>query len=263
VSAKAHQDRKHSKFSASGSERWFNCPGSVALSEGLPDVDSKWSIEGTKAHEVLEDVFEAARVVGATKIDHVSFPRSVPHEMIQHALRTANFVLGLHTRTKHSELLVETRIKLSFIHPEMFGTFDSGVVDYFGTLNVFDYKYGAGHSVSPGTIAKPNLQMLFYGIGLAYLYAWNFKQVRLWIDQPRVKGYDGPLFLEMPIKTLKGNVRQFQEAVERVEDNPSLYREGSWCHWCKAKKLCPMKQEKRLDRSRAAFLASPLKPIKR
>lgn len=258
MSTKVHAERKHSKFSASASERWFNCQGSVALSEGLPDKDSKWSLEGTRAHEVLEEIFLAAKSVGATQIGHASFDRSVPREMIDHGLNAANFILGLHANTPQSELLIETRIHLPFIHPEMFGTFDSGIVDYFGTLHVFDYKYGAGHAVSPGTVSKPNLQMVFYGIGLAHQYQWNFKRVRLWIVQPRIRGYDGPQFLDMSIAELKGNVEQFERAVERVEKNPKKYAEGNWCHFCKAKSVCPLKQGARLERSKSAFKASPI-----
>lgn len=257
--SKDHSERKHSKYSASGSDRWFECQGSVALSEGLPDKDSIWSIEGTKAHEVLEQIFLAARALKATRMGHVSFPRTVPLEMVQHGLNAANFILNLHEKNEASELLIETRISLPFIHPEMFGTFDGAVVDHFGTLHVFDYKYGAGHAVSPGSVKKPNLQMVFYGLGLAYRYNWNFKKVRLWIVQPRIKGYDGPVFLEMSIAELKSYVKVFTQAVEKVEKNPKQFAEGSWCHWCKAKAVCPLKQGAKLEKTRAAFLMNPIK----
>jgi len=236
----AHSERKHSDYSASGSERWFNCPGSVALSRGLPDRDSVWSIEGTKAHEVLE------RILTNDSSYNLADPT-----MLRYGKLAARFIRGFHERSPGSDLLVETRIHLSFIHPEMFGTFDGAVVDYFGTLHVFDYKYGAGHMVSPGSIEKPNLQMVFYGIGLAHQYAWNFQKARLWIIQPRVKGYDGPQFLEMPIEDLKAHVGQFERAVRRVEKFPKKYVEGSWCHWCKAKGVCPLKLEQRNERKRS------------
>lgn len=252
---KAHSERKHSKYSASGAERWFNCPGSVELSEGVPSKDSVWSIEGTKAHEVLEELLLAAIEAGTPLITKTKFAKSVPFEMVRHGTGAANFILGLHARTPRSELLVETRIHLPFIHAEMFGTFDSGIVDHFGTLHVFDYKYGAGHSVSP----NGNLQMIFYGLALAAKYDWNFKRVRLWIIQPRIKGYDGPLFWELGILELKAYVDQFRKAVNRVENNPDLFVEGSWCHWCNAKAKCPIKQQGRLEKAMTVFTASPLK----
>lgn len=240
-----HTTRAHSKFSASGAERWMNCPGSVALSEGLPDKSSPWAKEGTEAHEVLEKVLSGNW--------QPSDAHGVPKEMIDHAFRAAYFINSLAKELPSAELLVETRVYLDFIHPEMFGTFDSAVVDHFGTLHVFDYKYGAGHFVTPGTLEKPNLQMAFYGIGLAARYEFNFKTVRLWIIQPRVKGFEGPLYLDLPTRVIMNMVRLFKVAVERVEKNPNEYIEGGWCHWCKAKNICPLKQEKKLEKARQAF----------
>lgn len=254
-----HGARKHSKFSASGAERWFNCPGSVELSEGVPDRDSVWSLEGTKGHEVLETVMRAAIEVGGTKVGHARFDKTIPIEMQRHAINAANFILGVWARNPHSEVMVETRVYLEFIHPEMFGTFDGAVLDHFGTLHVFDYKYGAGYSVSP----RENLQMIFYGIGLAARHHWNFKRVRLWIIQPRIKGYDGPVYWELSITELKEYARQFDEAVKRVLSQPDTFAEGPWCHWCKAKSKCPLKTEMRLEKAIAVFTASPIVTAKR
>jgi hypothetical protein len=234
---KTHGTRKHSKFSASGAVRWFNCPGSVELSEGMPDKESVWAKEGTAAHEVLEKVLKG-------ELDDLK-----TDEMLWYAKNAARFIFYLKNEYKDAELLVETRIHLPFIHPDMFGTFDSAIIDHFGTLHVFDYKYGAGHAVSP----KENLQMIFYGIGLAAKYDWNFSRVHLWIIQPRVKGYDGPLFWEMSITELKGYVLEFEEAVKRVEAYPDKYVEGSWCHWCKAKGVCPLKKEVKQRQTLSAF----------
>ena len=58
MSSQKHKQRAHSKFSASGAERWFACPGSVELSEGVPDKETEWSKEGTLAHEVLEEIMK-------------------------------------------------------------------------------------------------------------------------------------------------------------------------------------------------------------
>ena len=45
----------HSKLGASGAKRWLTCPGSVALSEGMPNKSSKYAIEGTAAHQLAEE----------------------------------------------------------------------------------------------------------------------------------------------------------------------------------------------------------------
>lgn len=251
---KKHGERAHSKFSASGAERWFNCPGSVALSEGLPDKSSPWAEEGTKAHEVLEAIMKGAIAKGIRRVASSKPVPGVPEIMLHYCASAANFILDLHATTKDSDVLVENKVYLDFIHPEMFGTYDGAVVDHFDTLHVFDFKYGAGHAVS----VKENLQMIFYAIGLAHKYHWNFKTVRLWIIQPRIKGYDGPTFWEIPIAELRRYVDKFQNAVDRVLKNPSLYQDGSWCHWCKAKPICPLKRENKNEKA-ANIFASEVK----
>jgi hypothetical protein len=236
--------KKHSDFSASGAERWFNCPGSVALSRGLPDKSSIWAEEGTLAHTVLE-----AWLTGG------DMPQGkIPPEMVRYTRDAANFILNFFKGIPDAEILVETRISLGFIHPEAFGTFDSGIVDLWGVLHIFDFKYGAGVSVSP----IENLQMIFYGLALAHKYNWNFKRVRLWIIQPRIKGYDGPTYWEIGILELKKYVKTFKLAVENVLANPAEYVEGSWCHWCKAKSKCPLKQELRFEKGIEIFKKNPV-----
>ena len=50
----AHADRAHSELGASSCERWWNCPGSVAASRGMPNRSSPAAELGTAAHEVAE-----------------------------------------------------------------------------------------------------------------------------------------------------------------------------------------------------------------
>lgn len=252
-----HKERAHSKFSASGADRWINCPGSVAISEGIPSKDSIWTLEGTDAHEVLEGILRSAIEVGDLTPNwvHPVVRNTKPPAMIEHAQHAAKFIYGLYRDTDMSDIMVETKIYLGFIHPEMFGTFDGAVLDHFGTLHVFDYKYGKGHAVSP----KNNLQMIFYGLGLAAKYDWNFKRVKLWIIQPRIKGYDGPLSWELSITELKAYADMFKRAVDRVEKTPYDFAEGSWCHWCKAKAVCPLKLKGRTEKAQALFSKTPIK----
>lgn len=246
----AHAERAHSKFAASAAERWFNCPGSVELSEGLPDKSSPWAQEGTRAHELLELIlrFFLAGGIGANP-SFLAARAGAPQEMIRHCEQTAQFIIKLWKSLSGSDILVETKIFLDFIHAEMFGTFDGAVIDHFGTLHVFDFKFGAGVAVSP----RDNLQMIFYAIGLAHKYQWNFKRVRVWIIQPRIRGYDGPVFWELQTLRLKSWVHTFRKAVERVIAEPDTFVEGSWCHWCKAKSICPLKKRAKLEAAQMVF----------
>ncbi len=246
------KERAHSKFSASGAERWTQCSASVELSEGQPDKDTIWSLEGTLAHWVLEQIMlwllAGKAIVGFLFVKK----KGVDKSMIHHAHNAAKFMIELGKKLG-AEVIVETRIYLSFIHPEMFGTFDGAVLDHFGTLHVFDYKYGAGHAVNP----KNNLQMIFYALGLAAKYQWNFKTVRLWIIQPRIKGYDGPIFWDISMEDLRKYEKIFKKAVWRVENKPEL-KEGSWCHFCKAKSICPLKREAKKEKAIDLFKSNPI-----
>jgi len=106
-------------------------------------------------------------------------------------------------------------------------------------LNIFDYKFGT-HVVS----ARRNLQLIFYAIAVAQEYHWNFKRVRLWIVQPRARGYDGPTYWELSIDELFDYVKEFRDAVKRVETKSKTYKEGDWCYFCRARTICPLKTRK-------------------
>ncbi len=224
----------------------MECSGSVALCETVPDRQGAAAKEGEQGHEVLEEMLGILTDPRGGDIFAVQAPNDI---MWDHASKAASFIRNLWQKTPHSEVLIETRIYLDFIHPEMFGTFDSSVIEHFGTLNVFDYKYGTW-PVSP----KKNLQMIFYGIGLAHLYGWNFKHVRLWIIQPRTKNYDGPVYWDVPILELKNKwVPLYEAGVERVEKYPKRYKEGSWCFFCNAKGICPLKKESKDQKAALVF----------
>jgi len=233
VNSQSHKDRKHSKFSASAFRRIRNCSGSVALSEGVPNKDNRFSIEGTKAHEVLEKIVRAR-----LKDEPALFERDVPDEMIDHAKHASRHIFKTLNEQEGSELMVEERVYLDFIHQEAFGTLDYGILDHFGTLNILDYKYGVS-LVSP----KENEQFIFYALAVAHRYQWNFKRVRMWTLQPRVKGFDGFVFWEISMKQLMDYIPLFEAIIERAEMYPHEFTEGDHCHWCPAKGKCPLKQE--------------------
>lgn len=245
--AQAHSERKHAKLSASGAERWFRCPGSPALSEGTPDRESEAAKEGTAAHELLEAFFTQKGLEAKIK--------AAPPEMYRWVKRSVDIIEGMRARARRGhEFIIEKKVELNFISPEMWGSIDYGIIEHFGTLHVIDFKFGK-KLVSP----VENLQLLYYSLGLAHLYHWNFKKVRLTIIQPRARQYDGPSFWELPIVELKRYVAVFNKAVKRVHDEPKTYVEGNWCFFCKAQRICPLKQNRRKDGAKALFMSSPMR----
>lgn len=251
-----HSLRKHSDFSASGAERWFNCPGSVSLSRGIPDKERESAKEGTRAHEMLETMLthfkkgeEKYAQAVHLKLDHSTL------QMLKLVQGAAKFISETFRRaSSESELLVEERISLSFVHEDAFGTFDAAIIDFFDTLHVFDFKFGV-HHVSPGTPENPNLQLIYYALGLANKYDYNFSKARLWIIQPRASGYYGPTFLDIKMADLRDYEFIFKMAARRAIREPENYKEGAWCFFCKAKGKCPLKTTKRREEARKVFSA--------
>lgn len=257
---KMHEGRAHSKFSASGAERWLNCSMSVELSEGMPDKDSPASLRGTLAHKVLERIMRLLLKGRRPRLALFETWKGVDSAMYKDALNAANFIFSVARKADvdvKTQVLVETRVYLTKIHEEMFGTFDGAILDYFAVLHIFDFKYGT-HLVSP----RKNVQMLFYALGMAYQYDWNFESVRLWIVQPRARGYDGPTFWDISIEELREFEQVFIDGVWRVENEPTL-KTGEWCFFCKAQKKCPAKLAKRREKTVDAFGAVPVTQSKK
>lgn len=246
----SHKKRKHSKFSASGSERWLNCAASVELEEPFESKDTPWSLEGTEAHEVLEVLWKMLYLKSFHK--YMPILRKETDPMIKNAFKMITKVLEVKKTLVEPELLVEKRVHNSEIHPEMFGTVDNALVELFGTLHVFDYKYGQGHVVSP----EENTQMIQYALGLLEEYDWNFEKVVLHICQPRAVG-SGHKQWEVSIEKMREYRELWRKGVARVDKGGNKPFAGNWCYWCKAKSVCPAKVEKRNDKIGDVFKNNP------
>lgn len=239
------EKKKHAKFSASGSERWLNCPGSVRLSEKVSSSpDNKYSIEGTDAHSVLEMIAKNKN----PRVTAMMLKKSFPETMVDHGLRTFHHIQSL--VPQGAELLCETEVRLDFVEPGMFGTTDFGIIELFGILWVIDYKYGAGRLVDP----KENTQMIYYGLGLAHKYHFNFDGVRLAVAQPRIVHKEGFFRTwDMEVPALKEWEYRFKEGVEKCKDPFAELHEGRWCFFCPAQSICPLIEGKQFEKAQNAF----------
>ncbi len=257
-----HKIRAHSKYSASGSERWLNCAASIELEEqSPPSKDSVWSLEGTLAHEVLEVVFKMFILMSFKSLRAALAENADP--MISNALKMVRYVWGLlkaHGLTT-KDLLIEVRVHNGEIHSEMFGTVDVAIIELFGILHVLDYKYGQGHIVDP----KENTQMIQYALGLLERYDWNFSGVVLHICQPRGSG-TAPKSWAVSIEQMKKYRELWRKGVARTEKPNLKPFPGSWCHWCRARQIdpatgqavCPAKREALQEKIANQFINNPL-----
>ena len=240
--------KKHSKYAASSSERWLNCSGSVTLCElAPPQVSSQYADEGTKAHDLAEKML---------RYDKNFVFSDYSTEMIDYAFSYVKYVRQLQKET-HGSLMIETKVSLDFIHPDMFGTLDAAIIDHFNTLHIIDFKYGQGYAVE----AENNTQLMYYAVGLAHKFSWNFQTIKLHIVQPRAFHELGPIRTwEFPIEALKYFLEVLTLGVANALEKTTSYNTGSWCKWCPALAICPQAKKTALEDAKNDFNDLPVFP---
>jgi len=238
----------HAVYSASGSERWLRCAGSIELSfRAPPQKDSVYALEGTQAHSCLEQFLknppEKKAQVKAMLL------ASNPIEMVQHTLAAAETIWD--RVPPGAELLAETKCDLSFVAPGMFGTADAVIVEDFGLLQVFDLKYGAGIAVE----VDDNSQLAYYALGVAHKYDYNFSRVSMVVIQPRAEHFSGNTTREWVITMdeLVAWTKTFKDGVAACEDLLAPLNPGKWCRFCPAKPICPSVGDLALKQAQVEF----------
>jgi len=238
--------KKHSDWSASGSHRWMNCPGSIELSKKAPpSFESEYAKEGTRAHECLEFLLKNRGAPGeAFEIAYEKYG----HEITEHAVSAIEEIAK--RTSKDVTILCETKVSLAHIHPDMHGTVDAAIVDEFATLTVVDFKYGAGVPVDP----EWNPQLLYYALGLAHQYDYNFSHVKLVIIQPRAEHERGPVReWGLRIDELLDWGEKLKKAVKDTLRKDAPLKSGDHCRWCPAAAICPELSERAMEQAQIDF----------
>lgn len=252
----AHSKRKHYDFSPSGSHRWLNCFGSVALSKKAPpQIEGPWAAEGTRAHECLEFVVRRYSNLEKAKTEAL---KKWPEEMVLHAVNSARTIYKLRP-SPDAKLLIETKVKPACSDP---GTLDYAWVDVWGWLIVIDYKYGAGVPVLPASEeGHENPQLMTYASGIAKKFDYEFSGVKLAIIQPRVWQEDEDPLTEH-VTTIK-RLRDFEKraaiaVAEGKKPNAPLTpapsdSDDNWCRWCPAASFCPAISKMQMEAVNMSF----------
>jgi len=171
-----------------------------------------------------------------------------PKPMITHALQTYKQIYNL--VPEEADLLCEIRVGLEFVEPGMFGTVDAAIVELFGILWVIDYKYGAGRMVDPAD----NSQMIYYALGIAHKYHFNFSKVRLAIAQPRIVHKDGFFRTwDISIPKLMSWQKVFKNGVEACKKPDAPLKPGRWCFFCPAQTICPAIENRQMEEAQTDF----------
>lgn len=246
----------HSLLSASAADRWANCPGSVALSQGIPDSGSAAATEGTGLHELLAQCFEAG--TDAWEVPSIKFKADGKEHEIelneeQHgAVQACLDYVRSFEGSKFYEMSVTYGRTIGQPDEEAFGTADIIVLD--GThLHVMDAKFGRRF-----VDCVDNKQMLLYGIGVVQALETlgdEIETISLHILQPRVGGKVAKEPWTISRAELDNRAAGFTAHAGEVQTALKTFTSGKqpgvlWaenflrpsetaCNWCRAAAICP------------------------
>jgi hypothetical protein len=265
-----HGTREHAQWSASSTERNWQCSGALALTDGLPEKNSEAADWGTACHQISEKClrggldptdfigttekgkvheFEVDEEMANTAMDYVSYVR---HAVVAAAPPKIN---------PASLLQIEQRFSLADLKPpfEAGGTADAVV--YWPRekqLEVIDLKGGRGHVVE--VVGNPQLRT--YALG-AMLANGNLmiETIKVTIVQPRAPHKSGRTrsetfhvadLVEWTAELLRAMHRAKDAMLSRSTMNSTLWEKeylaaGDHCKFCKAAGFCPALERKSID----------------
>jgi len=213
----------HAIFAPSKMHRILACPGSVAAELGMPESESQYAAEGTRAHEA------ATRMLLGLELqvnDHDFADDLKPYLEAIEALKSDDGIL-----------LVEQRLPIGHITGEegAEGTGDAIILKR-DELVVVDLKFGRGVEVS----AEKNAQLITYALGALDLYAGvqDFERVRLVISQPRLRAAVSEWTLSVAELRAWGLRIQAACQAAREDGAPRVPSEDA-CRFCKFRARCP------------------------
>lgn len=232
----------HARLSASSAHRWTLCPGSVRLSDGIPNKSSAHAVAGTLAHEIaarcLTDERASPQMCTGRKAVIDGHTVECDLEMVdgvQFYLDTLDADVK-----KGDQTFVEVDLTpaLKTIDPELGGTAD--FVRWRPStkqLRVVDLKYGAGKVVEP----TENKQLMLYALGALLTLDKPAKDVTVTIVQPRIEHEDGRVRdWTFPAVDLINFAADVAESARRTRDsNAPLVPGEVQCGWCPARHTCP------------------------
>lgn len=218
-------------LNASSAATWTRCTAQphyvVSQAKHIPPQDTQFSVEGTRAHTVVEYLFKGKPL-----------PDYATPEMIKHGGNFVAYCEQFESDWAYSELKVDL-----FYMPGRSGYVDwsSFTPDF---IDICDYKYGQGVSVS----AIENLQMAIYArsaIEQRRVKVSPDTKVRLHIYQPRVKQGERVSMWELTYAELEqftdDRVVGPSEVIQNRTDDLTFDPGEKTCQFCPAKTFCGLK----------------------
>jgi len=245
--------RGHSVVGASSAERWMNCKGSNNLIRlAPPQKESAYASEGSCAHELAEHALKNSGICA----DYVGMEwegHTVDEEMAEYVQVYVDYVLKA-SKGDCKDLIIEESFDLNFIREGMFGSNDAIVMEFMGTLEVIDLKYGKGKEV----FAKDNKQLMYYALGCAH--GQDFDKVKMTIVQPRIG--DPIKSHTIPMKELEAFGEELGKAVDDTRKEDAPLKAGEHCFFCPAKAICSEQRKSVQELAKMDFALAEVKTEK-
>jgi len=231
-----HVERQHARLSASRTERFMSCPGSVRLEALMPyEPAGEAAAIGTAIHELSE------RILNGHEIDDPD----VNADHLAMAQEYANFINTLVPNPRKKLIEVNLDIGLKSLHPALGGTADAVLVDG-NHLHVCDLKTGR-----VPVEAENNKQLMTYALGamrqfnapLDIICTMHIFQPRAGHSKWTVNGID---------LINHGHDLRNAAALALTPDAPTNPSPDA-CKYCKAKPICPAMRQKVQDNARKDF----------
>lgn len=223
-----------------------NCPGSLAMQNGLPDVEHEEAKEGTAAHEAFAALFQGLKYeVGGVASNGVPFDINMLDgaELFHKACKN---------RFK-GQWYIEQPMGAPRLHPQCGGTPDGFAVDMeHHHIYIGDFKYGHRYVDPYG-----NYQMLAYLDAIAYWLQLDgleeqHWQVTIFVVQPRAYRPGGDV--TQWVFNLADARAWFNKIISGVQTallQGAPCKPGPYCRDCRAQNKCIA-----LQREAASILAA-------
>jgi hypothetical protein len=235
----------HSPTGASGADRWFACPGSVAAIAALPPTPPRkggkppiYRLAGSEAHALAALALNSGRDV----VDLLDVSRW-PNLSLKDAAPVQYYIDWVLTRKALLEERydrVELRVEIRIGEPksDFYGTVDSYLLAFEGDRAVYcevvDFKNGSGVVVA----AENNKQLMYYGVGVQRLHP-EVDLFCLAVIQPNKADFVRPDQWMISSKDLKAwATNELFPAIMKTKEKDAPLHAGPWCRFCPANETC-------------------------
>ena len=240
-----HSERAHAVLSASGADKWLNCPPSARLEESYPDTSSPYAKEGTLAHEIAE--FKARNYFIETlpkrtftsKLNKFKKDELYQNEMDEYTESYLEYIKEVAMKYPSKPYIaLEKKIDFSKYVPDGYGTCDC-ILIHGNDMHIIDFKYGKGVQVS----AENNSQLMLYALGAleAYSMLYQIETLHLSIFQPRLDNIS--CFEISAANLLSWAVGDVEPKAKLAYDGIGDFKAGEHYRFCKAQAQCRAKAE--------------------